>query len=227
LINVPLCGCRGSLECGSIGMAGGGKHMMRRRAAFDAIVLSALLVPLAAQAQVRGQGGIGGAHFGSAAAIHPGGGQPHFGGVPHFAAPPRFVAPRIVTPNLVPPQYVAPPSFVPHQVLPQSVEPARIQARSSLEESRAAEAAPLPGGGGSTAYARHALEPHRMPLLGGASRTISPVRLSTNHDWHHWRRVPGFLGWAGPLYWPYAYDDIYDDVLWGGPAYGDPFWDYS
>jgi hypothetical protein len=124
---------------------------------------------------------------------------------------------RIVTPNLVPPQYVAPPSFVPHQVLPQSVEPARIQARSSLEEGRAAEAAPLPGGGGSTAYARHALEPHRMPLLGGASRPISSVRLSTNHDWHHWRRVPGFLGWAGPLYWPYAYDDIYDDVLCGGP----------
>jgi hypothetical protein len=193
--------------------------MVRRRGAFEAVLLSALLVPLAAQAQVRGHDG--------APAIHPGGGNAHFGGVPHFAAPPRFVAPRMVTPNLAPPHYVAPPTLVPHQVLPQSVEPARIEARPSLEERRPAGAAPLPAGGGFAVDARQGLAPHRMPLLAGGSRPIGSVRLSTNHNWHHWRRVPGFLGWAGPLYWPYAYDDIYDDVLWGGPAYGDPFWDYN
>jgi len=41
-------------------------------------------------------------------------------------------------------------------------------------------------------------------------------------DWHRFR---GAYGWAGPLFWPYAYDDLYDDVFWG---YGyDPFWDYG
>jgi hypothetical protein len=43
------------------------------------------------------------------------------------------------------------------------------------------------------------------------------------HDFHRFR---GLFGWAGPLFWPYAYDDIYDDVFWGY-GYGDPFWDYG
>jgi LTXXQ motif family protein len=36
----------------------------------------------------------------------------------------------------------------------------------------------------------------------------------------------GFGGWAGPVFWPYAYDDIYGDGLWGY-GYGGPFWDYG
>jgi hypothetical protein len=43
------------------------------------------------------------------------------------------------------------------------------------------------------------------------------------HDFHRFR---GLYGWAGPLFWPYAYDDIYDDVFWSY-GYGDPFWDYG
>ena len=37
---------------------------------------------------------------------------------------------------------------------------------------------------------------------------------------------PVFFGWAGPLFWPYAYDDIFDDILWGY-GYDVPFWDYG
>jgi hypothetical protein len=48
----------------------------------------------------------------------------------------------------------------------------------------------------------------------------------------------GVFGWAGPVFWPYAYNDIYCDVFWGywgygcadpywSVAYGDPFWDYG
>ncbi len=41
----------------------------------------------------------------------------------------------------------------------------------------------------------------------------------------NWNRFRGAYGWAGPLFWPYAYDDLYDDIFWG---YGyDPFWDYG
>ena len=48
------------------------------------------------------------------------------------------------------------------------------------------------------------------------------------HDgWHHGHRFNRFGGgWIGPLFWPYAYDDIYDDVFWGY-GYDDPFWDYG
>jgi hypothetical protein len=36
----------------------------------------------------------------------------------------------------------------------------------------------------------------------------------------------GGFGWAGPLFWPFAYHDIYDYTLWGY-GYDDPFWDYG
>ena len=41
-----------------------------------------------------------------------------------------------------------------------------------------------------------------------------------------WRHRNGGYGWVGPLFWPFAYYDIYDYTLWG---YGyDPlFWDYG
>jgi hypothetical protein len=43
-----------------------------------------------------------------------------------------------------------------------------------------------------------------------------------------WRRHRGFFGWAGPVFWPYFYDDLYDDIYWGyGPYYDDPFWAYG
>jgi LTXXQ motif family protein len=48
----------------------------------------------------------------------------------------------------------------------------------------------------------------------------------------------GVFGWFGPVFWPYAYEDIYCDVFWGywgygcadpywSLAYGNPFWDYG
>jgi hypothetical protein len=41
-----------------------------------------------------------------------------------------------------------------------------------------------------------------------------------------WRHAHGGYGWVGPLFWPFAYYDLYDYALWG---YGyDPyFWDYG
>jgi hypothetical protein len=48
----------------------------------------------------------------------------------------------------------------------------------------------------------------------------------------------GVFGWFGPVFWPYAYNDIYCDIFWGywgygcadpywSLAYGNPFWDYG
>jgi LTXXQ motif family protein len=42
---------------------------------------------------------------------------------------------------------------------------------------------------------------------------------------HEWWRNRGAFGWAGPVFWPYAYNDFYDDVFWGSP--GDGFWNYG
>ncbi len=41
-----------------------------------------------------------------------------------------------------------------------------------------------------------------------------------------WRHRHGGYGWIGPVFWPFAYDDLYDYTLWGY-GYDDPFWDYG
>jgi hypothetical protein len=49
-------------------------------------------------------------------------------------------------------------------------------------------------------------------------------RRGSNIGW--WRHSYGGYGWVGPLFWPFAYYDIYDYAMWG---YGyDPlFWGYG
>jgi LTXXQ motif family protein len=42
------------------------------------------------------------------------------------------------------------------------------------------------------------------------------------HGW--WRHWNGGYGWVGPLFWPFAYYDIYDYTIWG---YGPGFWGYG
>jgi LTXXQ motif family protein len=45
---------------------------------------------------------------------------------------------------------------------------------------------------------------------------------------HGFRR--GFFGWAGPVFWPYAYNDLFDYMFWPYDYYDDyydPFWAYG
>ena len=41
-----------------------------------------------------------------------------------------------------------------------------------------------------------------------------------------WRHVNGGYGWVGPLYWPFAYYDVYDYAMWGN-GYDNSFWGYG
>ncbi|MFI4960733.1 MAG: Spy/CpxP family protein refolding chaperone [Hyphomicrobiales bacterium] len=43
-----------------------------------------------------------------------------------------------------------------------------------------------------------------------------------------WRRGlrAGFVSWYGPVFWPYAYSDIFDYAFWPG-GYDDGYWDYA
>jgi hypothetical protein len=41
-----------------------------------------------------------------------------------------------------------------------------------------------------------------------------------------WRHANGGYGWVGPVFWPFAYDDMYDYALWGG-NYDGSLWDYN
>jgi hypothetical protein len=41
------------------------------------------------------------------------------------------------------------------------------------------------------------------------------------HGW--WQHGDGSYGWVGPVFWPFAYYDIYDYAIWSDPG----FWDYG
>jgi LTXXQ motif family protein len=41
-----------------------------------------------------------------------------------------------------------------------------------------------------------------------------------------WQHRHGGYGWVGPVFWPFAYHDVYDYALWGN-GYEDSFWDYG
>jgi hypothetical protein len=41
-----------------------------------------------------------------------------------------------------------------------------------------------------------------------------------------WRHGNGGYGWVGPLYWPFAYYDVYSYAMWGN-SYDDSFWGYG
>jgi hypothetical protein len=45
-------------------------------------------------------------------------------------------------------------------------------------------------------------------------------------NWWWWRHRNGGFGWVGPVFWPFAFYDIYDYAFWGYPYY-DTFWGYG
>jgi len=57
-----------------------------------------------------------------------------------------------------------------------------------------------------------------------ASAATAPWRNLRSGSLGWWRHYDGGFGWVGPLFWPFAYDDIYDYAIWG---YGPAFWDYG
>jgi hypothetical protein len=67
-------------------------------------------------------------------------------------------------------------------------------------------------------------------LINPASRANITAAAATagwrGHDRHGgwWRHANGGYGWVGPLFWPFAYYDIYDYTLWG---YDPSLWDYG
>ena len=172
--------------------------------------------PMAAQAARLGGGGHFGGHGfqGAGGGIHFGGGV-HIGTAPlHIGAPPHVGGFYLGGPHLGGVRLGgAHPGGVPVGAIERGGLPAgefRLGA----------------GAAGAAVNAGRALTPHPMPNAQ-ALRVGRVAGLQNFHTWQRWRRLPGFYGWAGPLFWPYAYDAIYDDVFWPGLGYYDLFWYYG
>src|SRR5579859_4851841 len=77
----------------------------------------------------------------------------------------------------------------------------------------------------------------RADVTRGADWVIRPVARvqvaagAALAGWHGrrdasgwWQHGDGGYGWVGPLFWPFAYYDIYDYAVWG---YDPSLWDYG
>jgi LTXXQ motif family protein len=169
-------------------------------------------------------GGGGGRHFGGGGGRHFGGGGRHFsgGGVRHFSHGGgrhyggRFKAPRSTA-----------------RAISRGGGRTAINAsgkrtfgsnRNANQRSRAVHRAL---NSRAVAGAMH----HRGALRNPGTRARIAATAATA-GWHNghgrgwWRHGHGGYGWVGPLFWPFAYYDMYGYAMWG---YGDDpaFWDYG
>src|SRR6266581_2102526 len=67
--------------------------------------------------------------------------------------------------------------------------------------------------------------------FAGADRQAEAVRAGRDHGWaprHAWRRGlrAAFVPWAGHVFWPYAYSDIFEYTFWPY-AYDPGYWAYA
>jgi hypothetical protein len=68
--------------------------------------------------------------------------------------------------------------------------------------------------------------PAARSLVTASVATAAWQGATGRHHDHWWRHRHGGFGWVGPVFWPFAYYDIYDYALWGY-GYDPSFWDYG
>jgi LTXXQ motif family protein len=72
---------------------------------------------------------------------------------------------------------------------------------------------------------RHPAALHNPNIRAGITAGVALAGWRNGHTgW--WRHGDGGYGWVGPLFWPFAYFDIYDYTIWGSAARA-PFWGYG
>jgi hypothetical protein len=199
-------------------------------------------------------GGGGAPHFGGAhigVAPHFGGprvvGAPHFGGahigggpaISHFAQRPSFHSQRPVAVHGGPnPGRAATvntnraPTLNGNRAtsLSQSRNTARDQNRTATARSNAVrKVLNSPSVAGALHNRAALLNPNaRAHIVAAAATAAWHDRRGEEHGEEHgwWRHRHGGFGWVGPIFWPFAYYDIYDYAL-GGYGYDPLFWDYG
>ncbi len=75
---------------------------------------------------------------------------------------------------------------------------------------------------------------HNRSELHNPNNRAHISAVAATAGWHNgrgggrgwWRHGNGGYGWVGPLYWPFAYNDMYDYAMWGD-GYDDSFWGYG
>jgi LTXXQ motif family protein len=181
-----------------------------------AVLVLATVLSAAGYAAAKGGGGGGGGHgggghggggHGGGAHFHGGGGHGggHFGGRAHFGGGGRHFGGRSVSSrSFARPGFSGNRAFAVH-----NFRSGALNSRGLSRSMRSAGALQNPG--------------VRAQMAAGAALA----------GWHNgrdgsgwWRHGNGGYGWVGPLFWPFAYFDIYDYAIWGNGV-GASFWGYG
>jgi hypothetical protein len=204
---------------------------------------------LSVAAYARGGGFGGGGFHGGGGGFHGGGGGFHgggFGGGRPFAARSHF-APHIS--RSFAGRSFARPSFHGGRSFSQRSFAQRNTPRFNAVRNARAAMGTTAAVGASALAARHANVARNANAVQ-RSLNARPVSRALNNTvalrdprtrafitanvataaWHGgnwwWRHRNGGFGWVGPLFWPFAFYDIYDYAFWGYP-YDDAFWGYG
>jgi hypothetical protein len=191
-----------------------------------------------------GHGG-GGAHFGGGhggGAHFGGGGRPHFGGGPRMGGGARFSA-RPAMRSAARPSFRAQRSSAGRgRSNPGANRTATVNRSAGVQSGRNRNATlnanpqanvrsravrnVLASGAVAGALHNHAglRNPNARAQIAASAATAGWHDGRGRNGW--WRHRNGGYGWVGPLFWPFAYYDMYDYAMWG---YGDDpgFWDYG
>jgi hypothetical protein len=194
----------------------------------------------------------GGMHIGGGHMAGPrfgGGGRPHFGGGPRMGGGPRFSGGRPAMRSAGRPNFRAQRSFAGrgHSFAGRgssnrnaSRHPAVNRNAMSAGRNRNAALNPNSHANLRSRAVRNALNSrsvagalHNRAALRNSNARAQIAASAATAGWHDrhgrdgwWRHRHGGYGWVGPLFWPFAYYDMYDYAMWG---YGDDpgFWDYG
>ena len=77
----------------------------------------------------------------------------------------------------------------------------------------------------STQAARQGRFASRFAARAQSDPSWRSEHIAARRAWRHDHRA-GFVAWYGPVFWPYAYSDIFDYAFWPG-GYDDGYWDYA
>jgi hypothetical protein len=205
---------------------------------FLAVIGVAILLSSAAYSAGRGgggRGGGGGAHVGGG--MHGGGGA-HFGGGGGRRFSGGGGGARHFSGRAAVSRSAARPSFRGNRSATVTNNPGRSAGRTTTFNGNGNPTAGRNRNASLSARAVHsALNSravagalHNRGALRNPGVRAGIVASAAMAGWHNghgngwWRHGNGGYGWVGPLFWPFAYYDMYDYAMWGDDA---SFWGYG
>jgi LTXXQ motif family protein len=188
-------------------------------------------------------GGGGGAHFGGGGAhFGGGGGGAHFGGGSRGGGAAHISARPSISRSSARPNSSGSRVSSGNRTLAVHTAPSRaVEHRAPLNSGRTATANARANPGVHDRAVRNTLNSRSVEgALQDRSELHNPnnrariTAAAATAGWHNgreggrgwWRHGNGGYGWVGPLYWPFAYNDMYDYAMWGD-GYDDSFWGYG